>query len=155
MLQLNRDADYAIRLMLEVSAPATGRRTTAEVASRQDIPYEFLRKIAQTLVASGLLASERGVHGGLSLGRPAEEITVLDIVRAFGALSLNRCTAVPPRCDRSETCPAQPVWVEAQSQIEKVLGGARLSDLVERAAIPDRQGLETMAPGTSHRLRRP
>ena len=60
MLQLTRKTDYGIRLMLEVGAHGNGGMSTAEVARRQEIPYQFLRKVAQTLVAQGLLASRRG-----------------------------------------------------------------------------------------------
>ncbi|KKK48999.1 hypothetical protein LCGC14_3139510, partial [marine sediment metagenome] len=60
MLRLSRNADYALRLMLEVGGHAQGLLTTAEVARRQEIPFEFLRKIARTLVSNGLLVSERG-----------------------------------------------------------------------------------------------
>jgi Rrf2 family protein len=133
MLQLSREADYALLLMLEVGAHTEGAITTAEVARRQQIPYEFLRRyVARTLVRQGLLVSERGTGGGLTLARPAEKISVLDIVRAFGSLALNRCTADPPRCDCRELCPVYPVWAEAQYEVERVLGGTRLSSLIGR-----------------------
>lgn len=138
MLQLTRKTDYGIRLMLEVGAHASGGMSTAEVARRQEIPYQFLRKVAQTLVAQGLLASRRGVSGGLSLARPAETITVLDIVRAFGPASLNECTIDPPECDRRALCAGYGVWLEAQSSVERVLRATRLSDMVQRqAALED------------------
>jgi Rrf2 family protein len=138
MLQLTRQADYGLRLTLEIAAHTEEAIRTAEVARRQQIPYQFLRKVAQTLVSSGLLTSERGMRGGLSLGRPAEEITVLDLVRVFGSPSLNRCTSDPPRCDRRALCAVHPVWAEAQNQVEQVLSGARLSDMVARQAALDR-----------------
>ena len=138
MFQLNRRADYAVRLLLEVGGHPQGYLATAEAARRQQMPYEFIRKVAQTLVSSGLLVSERGMHGGLSLGRPAEEISLLDIVRPFGSPSLNRCTTDPPRCDRRASCAAHPYWIEAQNQVEKILSGARLSDMVERQAALNR-----------------
>jgi Rrf2 family protein len=130
MLQLSREADYALLLMLEVGAHTEGAITTSEVARRLRLPYEFLRKVARTLVRRGLLVSQRGTGGGLTLTLPAEKITVLDIVRAFGSLALNRCTADPPRCDRRELCPVHPVWAEAQYEVERVLGGTRLSSLI-------------------------
>ena len=131
MLQLTRKADYGLRLMIEVGACANGPTSTAAVARRQQIPYPFLRKVVKTLVASGLLTSERGLHGGLSLGRPAADISMLDIIRAFDSLALNRCTVDPPLCDRRALCPAFPVWAEAQKQVEGTLGRARISDLVQ------------------------
>jgi Rrf2 family protein len=138
MLQLTRQADYGLRLTLEVAAHGEGLVRTAEVARRQQISYQFLRKVAQILVSKGFLMSERGVGGGLTLARPAEEITVLDLVRVFGSPSLNRCTSDPPRCDRRALCAVYPVWAEAQNQVEQVLSGARLSDMVERQAALDR-----------------
>lgn len=139
MFQLNRRADYAVRLLLEVSGHPQGYLATAEAARRQQMPYEFIRKVAQTLVSSGLLVSERGMRGGLSLGRPAEAISLLDIVRPFDSPFLNRCTIDPPRCDRRASCVVHPVWAEAQNQVEKILSGARLSDMVERQAALNRR----------------
>ncbi|MDP2727380.1 MAG: Rrf2 family transcriptional regulator, partial [Dehalococcoidia bacterium] len=140
MLQLNRKADYALRLMLEVGAHTQGPVCTAEVAQRQEIPYQFLRKVVQTLVSSGLLVSERGLHGGLCLARPAETISILDIMRACGSAGLNRCTMDPPRCDRRDTCAAFPVWVEVQREVERVLSRVRISNLVEVQAMLERKG---------------
>ena len=137
-MEITRQADYAVRLTLEAAAHGEGLVRTADVARRQQMPYEFIRKVAQILVSSGLLTSERGMRGGLSLGRPAEEISLLDIVRPFVSPALNRCTIDPPRCDRRESCAMHPVWAEAQNQFEKILSGARLSDMVERQAALNR-----------------
>ena len=134
MLQLTRKTDYGIRLMLEVGAHGNGGMSTAEVARRQHIPYQFLRKVVRPLVAEGLLTSRRGASGGLSLARPAESITALDIVRAFGSPALNECTIDPPECDRRALCAGYGVWLEAQSSIERVLRATRLSDMVQRQA---------------------
>src|SRR3972149_8566427 len=98
MFQLTRKADYAIRLMLEVASEPTGRMSTAEVAARQDIPYPFLRKVAQTLVAEGLLSAERGAGGGISLSRAADPISMLDILNATERVALNDCTAIHTTC---------------------------------------------------------
>ena len=151
MLQLTRKADYGLRLMVEVAAHTNGAIGTAEVARRQQIPYQFLRKVVKTLVANGLLVSERGVHGGLSLARPAAAISMLDIVRAFHSVGLNRCTVDPPRCDRRSLCPAFPVWAEAQREVERVLGQARVSDLVRQQQTPASEGPQPSA-GTGNHL---
>lgn len=140
MLQLTRKADYGLRLMLEVGGSPNGTTTTAEAAQRQQIPYEFLRKVAQTLVSQGLLVSERGVRGGFTLARPAEAISVVDVVRAFGSPALNLCCTDPPRCDRRDICAVHHVWVEAQIEMERVLGGSLLSSLINRQAMLDRRG---------------
>jgi Rrf2 family protein len=147
MLQLTRRADYGLRLMLEVAARRNGSVTTAAVAQRQQIPYECLRKVVQTLVSRGLLLSERGAGGGVTLAYPPEAISVLDIVAAFESPALNRCTVDPARCDRRDVCAAFPVWVEAQREVERVLAGTRLVDLVDKQRRLESRTLRT---GASH-----
>jgi Rrf2 family protein len=138
MLQLTRKADYGLRLLIEVAAHTQATVRTADVARRQQMPYQFLRKVVQTLVASGLLLSERGGQGGLSLPRPAETISMWDVVSAFGSPSLNRCTSDPPRCDRRDQCPVYSVWLQAQKEVERVLGAVSVADMVRRQAALDR-----------------
>ena len=138
MMRLTRKADYGLRLMLEVAA--AGRITgTAEIAQRQDMPYQLLRKVALALVRSGLLASERGARGGLSLARPAETIPLLDIVTVLDSAAVNRCTADPPTCDRRHICAAFPVWLDVQRRVEDALRSVTLAYLVARQAEIDRR----------------
>ena len=141
MFQLTRKADYGLRLMLEVGARSGASTVTKNVAVQQDIPYQFLRKVAQTLVVKGLLASTRGSRGGLSLARPAECITALDIVAALDFPYLNRCTVDHSPCPRQNGCAVYPIWLEAQRALEGALGGVRLSDMVRRHNAFLRKGL--------------
>lgn len=130
MLQITRKADYAVRLMVEVAAHSGESVTTAEIAERQAMPYQFLRKVAQALAGKGLLVSERGGKGGLTLARPPEDISVLDILQALDLPPLNDCAVDPDDCVRREICAVYPVWFEAQHEMERVLGGTALSKLV-------------------------
>ena len=130
MLQITKKADYAVRLMVEVAAHSGESVTTAQIAERQAMPYQFLRKVAQALAAKGLLASERGGKGGLTLARPAEQISVLDILQALDLPPINDCAVDPDDCVRREICAVYPVWFEAQREMERVLGGTALSKLV-------------------------
>lgn len=130
MLQITKKADYAVRLMVGVAAHPGGAVTTAEIAERQEIPYQFSRKVARILVSKGLLSSERGGRGGLTLARSPEDISVLDILRALDLPPINDCSVDPDNCPRREICSVFPVWFEAQREIERVFENARLSKLV-------------------------
>lgn len=145
MLQITKKADYAVRLMVEVASHSGRAITTAEIAERQDIPYQFLRKVARTLAGRGLLVSERGGKGGLTLARAPEDISVLDILRALGLPAINDCSVDPDNCPRREICAVFPVWFEAQREIERVFGAARLSKLVRahRALLARAAAVET------------
>jgi len=54
-----------------------------EVAERRDIPEQFLEQLFSTLRRAGLLTSHRGMKGGYTLSRPADEITVLEVVQTL------------------------------------------------------------------------
>jgi Rrf2 family protein len=132
MLHISRQTDYGLRLMVEIASQDESPIPTIELARRQDIPYQFLRKVAQSLVAAGLLVSERGTGGGLSLAKPSDSVTVLDIVGSLETIALNDCTIVPLRCDRRDRCAVFPVWARTQTLIEDLLGSVTLSELAKK-----------------------
>jgi len=101
-----------------------------EIGDAQDIPETFLAKILQSLVHAGLAISYRGAHGGFTLSRPADEITVRAVLEAVdGPIALNACVLSPDDCERSETCRMHVVWVEAQERMMSVLEGVTLAGL--------------------------
>jgi len=145
MLSITRMADYAVRLMIEVATE--GQASAAEVARRQHIPYQFLRKVGTSLAAARLLTAVRGTKGGFQLARPAEQISLLDILRAIDRPALNRCTVDPAQCERRDICGAYPAWVRAQLEMERILGSSSLSDLV----VQQRRRCQTTGAGRAKR----
>ena len=132
-MQLTRSADYAVRAMLDIADQTEsdeGRARTHMVAQRQDIPPALLAKLVPLLVRAGLLDSQRGARGGLSLARPTAEINMLEIVEAIeGPIAVNRCTATPLQCDRMDRCAVHPVWQKAQDYLVDLLQTTTLADL--------------------------
>lgn len=141
MLELTKRADYAIRLMVEIAASPDFSLTTAEVARREDIPYQFLRKVAQNLVGAGLLNSSRGGRGGLSLAHPAQTISLLEVVRAVEEPAISRCVIDPSVCTRRNRCVIYPVWRHIQHEMERAMDEVILSDLAKRhrTALPNKE----------------
>lgn len=147
MLELTKRADYALRLMVEIAASPDSSLTTSEVARREEIPYQFLRKVAQSLVGAGLLTSTRGGRGGLSLAHPAHTISLLEIVRAVEEPAISRCLIDPAACSRRNRCVVYPVWRRLQRDMERAMEGVLLSDLAER----HRAGLRAGGAGPASR----
>jgi Rrf2 family protein len=147
-VELTREADYGVRLMIEVAAAEPGTQVTVSAAARRQlVPGAFLAKIARRLVLAGLLRAGRG-SGGLTLGRPAAEVDLLQIVEALeGPLRLNRCLAGPGACALDRLCPAHPVWCDVQAEVERRLRAARLSDLA--ADLARRRRAARMRPSGS------
>lgn len=131
MLELTKKADYALRLMIEVASSDDAPVSTASIAEREDIPYQYLRKVAQQLVGAGLLTSSRGPRGGLRLAHPPQATSLLDIVRVADAPALSRCLVDVTACSRRNRCVIFPVWRRLQREVERAMESVLLSDLAE------------------------
>lgn len=133
-MQITREADYAIRAVLEMaSRPDGAPTTTAEIARRRLVPRAILRKLVPRLVAAGLLVTRRGGGGGLQLARPPAEIDLLSVVDAAqGPLAVNRCVLRPDICPLQPTCPVHDVCCVAREQLVRLLSSVNFADLVAR-----------------------
>src|SRR5262249_42038655 len=83
MLSITTKSPYAVNALVELhQAGADPARPVpiAELGRRRDIPVQFLEQLFATLRRAGVLRSQRGVKGGYSFARPAEEVSVLEIV---------------------------------------------------------------------------
>ena len=140
-MQITRRADYGVRTILDVASLDAGDvALTHEVAMRQGIPLPFLAKIVPALTHSGLLRSQRGAGGGISLARRADQITLLEVVEAIdGPLALNMCVLWPEECGRSGVCPVHEVWCDARTALADRLGGTTIADLLRRGEGPGAQ----------------
>lgn len=135
-MQLTRAADYAVRVMVHLaSVPPGGRVTLTEFANFGDAPEAFLSKVLQSLTRAGLTASHRGVAGGYTIGRPPDQITLLDVVEAMeGPLQLNVCIGPSGACGRSGWCLVHTVWEEAQQALAGVLRAHTIQSLAAKAS---------------------
>ncbi|MDO8963483.1 MAG: Rrf2 family transcriptional regulator [Coriobacteriia bacterium] len=141
-MEITRRSDYAIRIMLELarqadSAPVSVRR----LAERQELPYAFARSIQRDLVAAGLVTTQRGATGGVSLARPAASISLLDIIRAEqGHVSISVCAHDPAWCSRMGGCAVHKVWCEADRLVSRYLAEQDLASLAGAGAGVGEEG---------------
>jgi Rrf2 family protein len=130
-MEISRRTDYGVRVILDLAIQSqNGRTSTQEIAERQNIPAPFLAKIISQLALSGLVTTYRGAGGGVSLARPAAEISLLHVIEALdGPLRLNRCVIEPSACPRDEYCPVHHIWAKAQTDLTSLLSGTTFDDL--------------------------
>src|SRR5215469_13111524 len=83
VMRLSARADYALRASIELAASREGHVTSDQLAKAQQIPAKFLEAILTQLRRAGLVRSQRGPDGGFWLARPADEISLADIIRAI------------------------------------------------------------------------
>jgi Rrf2 family protein len=130
-MRITRAADYGVRIMSRLaSAPPGTRMTVAALAADSQSTTAFTGKILQRLVSARLVVSHRGFEGGFVLARPADQITLLDIVEALdGSLCLNECMPKGAGCDRASSCGAHGVWLRAQEALAAVLRSQSLDQM--------------------------
>jgi Rrf2 family protein len=122
--------DYAVRAMLAITAEQPSLVKAAELAGAQDIPLSFLQGILLDLRRAGLLHSHRGVDGGYALARPADEITVGDVVRAVGgALTTVRGLPTATTTYHGAATGLRDVWVAVEEAIVGVVDHRTLAEL--------------------------
>lgn len=135
MLVINRETDYAARIVLFLARQPSGARTTAQEVARQcQVPRAIVRRVVTRLGSAGILASTRGVGGGISLARPPAEISLLDVVEAMeGPPILNLCVRDPQVCPLMEACTVHLAWVQASGLLTDFLRNTTFAKLAEAA----------------------
>ena len=132
-MEISRRTDYGVRVILDLAIlPRDSRTSTQEIADRQNIPTPFLAKIISQLSLAGLVTTFRGAGGGVTLARPAAEISLLQVIEALeGPIRLNRCVIEPDACPRNEHCPVHHVWAKAQTDLTSLLDDTTFETLTD------------------------
>ena len=134
-MRISAKVDYAMRAMTELAAAPAGVPVKAEqIATSQAIPQRFLNNILQDLRRAGLVESHRGPVGGHQLARPAEEITVADVIRATDG-PLGAVAGVPPESTEYHGAAARmrETWVAARASVRDVLEHVTVADIAHDA----------------------
>jgi len=134
-MEISRRTDYGVRVILDLAGlPENGHASTQEIADRQSAPSPFLAKIIAQLSLAGLVTTQRGAGGGVTLARPASEISLLQVIEALeGPIRLNRCLIQPQACPRNGWCPVHDVLAQAQTELTSLLDLTTFDALVDAA----------------------
>src|SRR6478609_2456343 len=91
----SQTVEYALRAVVHLASSAPRAQTTEEVAKATKVPQAYLSKVLQGLVAAGIVKSQRGIGGGMSLAKKPSELTILEVVNAVDPIK------------RIESCPLE------------------------------------------------
>ena len=130
-MRVSAKADYALRGLLEIAAAPAPPVKRDEIARAQKIPVKFLETILGDLKHAGIVTSQRGSEGGYALARPAEEITVADVMRVIeGPLASVRDVRPEALEYSGVAAPLRDVFVALRAHMRDVLEAVSLADLV-------------------------
>jgi Rrf2 family protein len=135
-VRLSARVDYALRAMSELAA-ANAPRTVDQLAAAQHIPNKYLESILGELRRDGLLRSQRGPEGGYRLARPAEAISIADVIRALDGELANVRGSRPENLEYAGAAQSlQQVWIALRASERQILEGVSLAH-VARAEMPE------------------
>ncbi len=136
-MKLSTKGRYGLRAMVDLALHAEdGPVSIAAIAARQHISESYLEQLIAKLRRAGLVCSLRGAAGGYVPGRPAEEISVGDVLRALeGSLDPVDCPGLKEEsgCEGSDVCVTKYVWQRVNESINRTVDEILLSDLVEES----------------------
>jgi Rrf2 family protein len=132
-MELTKAGDYGVFVVIYLAKQPRGKIVSlSEVSKAENIPEKFLAKIFQSLTRSGLIRSHRGAGGGFSLAKPANKITVKELLESIqGPIYFTKCLSNLYDCDRKEICKLRNLWKKAQDYSIKILTQKTLADLIK------------------------
>ena len=134
-MKLSAKSRYASRILLDLALHDEGiPHRVNDIAERTGITVPFIEQIIKPLKHAGMVASKRGAAGGHQLSRPAEQITLGDIVRIMeGSVELSACLSSPGLCDRTAVCLTRAAWQRATDAMLRELDTINLAELAKGA----------------------
>lgn len=131
-MKLSTKGRYGLKAMFELSlSHSKGPISIKTIASRQNIPEQYLEQIFSKLKKAKLIKSVRGAQGGYLLSRKASEITVYDVLIVLeGPVSISDCLVDEDSCENSGACVTKLVWAKIRDAIEDVMKSITLCDMV-------------------------
>ena len=152
MLKINRQTDYAVRVILALARREPGvRLSSGQIKDEMLIPPAFMSRIVAQLAASGLVLTFAGRDGGLQLPRPADQINLRDVLEAFeGPLLLSECMGARSEddCPFRLDCPVRSKWGRVQAAMLRELAAVSFADLAAEscAGLPLRMAISNDPP---------
>ena len=136
-MRISAKGEYAAKAVLYLSLRYPNVVTIHEVAEGHHIPLKYLEQILLALKKNGLLESRRGVHGGYTLARPPERISVGEVLRAVdGRFSQTGCLSGLAddhyACPEGTACGLRRLWERLQASVDNILFETSFDDVCRR-----------------------
>ncbi|MBZ5700385.1 MAG: Rrf2 family transcriptional regulator [Acidobacteriia bacterium] len=127
----SRPCSYALRAVTYLAAQPQGKLTgKKEVAQRESIPSAFLSKVLLSLCHNHVLRSRKGLRGGYELAVPAEQISLLTVVRAVSGEPFQDCLLEERQCSSTHPCELHDSWAVVRGQLLEYFETLTAADLV-------------------------
>lgn len=132
MLRMSKLTDYGTVVLTYLAGEPGRLHAASEIAEQVRVALPTVSKVLKTLVRGGLVASHRGTKGGYALARPAERITVAQVLAVLeGPIGLTECSSNPGQCVQETSCSVRGNWQRINLAIRRALEDVTLAEMVQ------------------------
>lgn len=135
---ISKTALHTLKAVVALAERPNDFQGAGHIAEQIGAPQNYLGKLLQNLVQTGIVFSQKGKGGGFCLARKPEDVTLFDVVEPVDHASRwEGCFMGKPECDASNPCALHHQWVVVREAYLKMLKSATLADIVaHRAELP-------------------
>jgi Rrf2 family protein len=127
---ISQTAEYALRAVVQLATHEGRPQTVQQIATETKVPLHYLSKVLQGLGRAKLIHSQRGLHGGFTLMRRPEELTVYEIVDAVDPLRRIMTCPLGLEAHGTNLCPLHKRLDEAFESVEMAFRASTIADLL-------------------------
>ncbi|UWX58076.1 Rrf2 family transcriptional regulator [Chlorobaculum sp. MV4-Y] len=132
MKVLNKETDYAVRALISLGMKPDGWVSAKAISDEQVIPYQFLRRILQELIRSGLVESKEGAGGGVRLAKEPGLIAVAEVIEIFqGKVQLSECMFRKQLCSNRANCVLRHEIMRIEKMVNKEFSAVSIGKLID------------------------
>ena len=127
---LSQTVEYSLRAIVWLASHADCPQTNQQIADATLVPAGYLAKIMQALGRGGLVTAQRGKHGGFLLARPAEEVSVLEVINIVDPIQRIRACPLGIAAHGSHLCPLHKRLDGAMAMVEQAFRKSCIAELL-------------------------
>jgi len=130
MLRISKMTDYGTVVITHLAKDPERLYSARELAEELHIGVATVSKVLKTLERADLLLAQRGKNGGYRLSRPANDISVAEVIRAMeGPIALTECASEAVQCEQEASCSVQSNWQRINHAIMRALEGVSVAEM--------------------------
>jgi Rrf2 family protein len=147
---LSQTVEYALRAVVHLASNAPTAQTTEQIAVATKVPQAYLSKVLQGLVQGGIVKSQRGIGGGISLAKSPAELTILEVVNAVDPIKRIKTCPLALASHGVRLCPLHRRVDNALAMVEEAFRNSTLQEVIDEPTesvplcdFPAKKGLGT------------
>ena len=126
----SKTVEYALRAVAHLAYEAPRARTTEQISDATRVKPAYLSKVLQALSRAGVVKSQRGVGGGITLAKPAADLSILEVVNAVDPIQRIKTCPLGLKTHGVRLCPLHRRMDDALATVEAAFGGTTLAEVL-------------------------